>query len=51
MSSKRGESVLTEQTIETKKNLPHKRKKILVEACATICQHSTARMRNEMSFL
>jgi hypothetical protein len=44
MSSKKKESVINEQTIETKKNLPHKRKKILVEACATIGtpQHSTA---------
>ena len=51
MSSRRGESVLTEQTIETKKNLPHKRKKILVDACATICQHSTAQQRWEMRCL
>ena len=51
MSSRRGESVLTEQTIETKKNLPHKRKKILVEACATICQHSTAQQKWEMKCL
>jgi hypothetical protein len=43
--------VLTEQTIENKKNLPDKRKKILLKACATICQHSTAQMRNTMSFL
>ena len=32
--------MLTEQTIETKKNRPHKREKILVEACATTAQHS-----------
>jgi hypothetical protein len=51
MSSRRGESVLTEQTIETKKNLPHKRKKILVEACATICRHSTVQQRWEMRCL
>ncbi len=51
MSSRRGEFVLTEQTIEIKKNLPHKRKKILLEACATICQHSTAQQRWEMKYL
>jgi hypothetical protein len=36
--------MLTEQTTEDKKNIPHKRKKIMVEACATIGrpQHSTA---------
>jgi hypothetical protein len=48
--------VLIEQTIENKKNLPHKRKKILLKSCGTICQHtttqhSTAQMRNAMSFL
>ncbi len=48
---KKGESVLTEQTIETKKNLPHKRKKILVKACATIYQHSTAQQKWEMKCL
>ena len=48
---KKEESVLTEQTIETKKNRPHKREKILVEACATICRHSTVQQRWEMRCL
>ncbi len=48
---KKEESVLTEQTIKTKKNFPHKRKKILVETCATIYQHSTAQQKWEVKCL
>jgi hypothetical protein len=42
MSSRKESLYSLKQTIETKKKLPHKHKKILVEAYATICQHNTS---------